>query len=728
MNPLRSLRHPAHYAPPKLILALLLAVSTCASALAEPCLDYRGPDPAIMFEAGGLDGTSVATADGNAYVRQGTAVVVYDISTPAAATVVGQADLTGTIYQLAVIDGYLYARDSTAGLRYAAIGADGLPGAFASLPLPNGARDLAVDGNLLYVAAGSAGLGIIDVGDPGAPAIISMTPAAAAVSHVALSGDVAYCGLFDGRVQPIEITNPAAPVAAPAVASAPYLWSLAVHDGLLVAGHDDNRLYVFALDVPLAPELVGVCDLPDPAGHAFDRDGTLWVAGIYGTLMAMDVTDPSAPAVARMVELSGLCYDVSAAADFLGVAGTGGLRVVDLSQPASGHTLGWHRAPHGFEAVAVSGDRAYGLDYFDGLVTLDVSDPAQPVELARLPLAGDLGAIRLVGDHAFIAANWSGVHVIDLSDPDRPALAMTIPRLTDRISDVQVLGASLVTLAERDSRVYDVSDWHSPQLLATVGGYPIGGVATGSLVVAESSSQNLEVIDFAQPSLPVVRATYTGFTNPVGLAAAGNLVYSVDLAGRFVVLDITAPDQPTLVGECQLGYYCSAVCVLGDVAYVSNDRLGLVAVDVSSPAQPRVIGNRAFAGAIVEVTSANGLLYACTYDGGLAIAPPDCGATAAAAPTPTVANLRLLASPNPFNPRTTLTFELAEPGRASVDVFDLSGRHVRTLAREVSLAAGPQGLPWDGRDDGGQALPAGLYVARLRVGPEDVGLKLTLLK
>jgi flagellar hook assembly protein FlgD len=68
--------------------------------------------------------------------------------------------------------------------------------------------------------------------------------------------------------------------------------------------------------------------------------------------------------------------------------------------------------------------------------------------------------------------------------------------------------------------------------------------------------------------------------------------------------------------------------------------------------------------------------------------------------------------PNPFNPRTDLRFDLAAPARGSLDVFDLGGRHLRRLA-EGGFAAGAHQFAWDGRDDGGRALPSGVYFARL---------------
>lgn len=68
--------------------------------------------------------------------------------------------------------------------------------------------------------------------------------------------------------------------------------------------------------------------------------------------------------------------------------------------------------------------------------------------------------------------------------------------------------------------------------------------------------------------------------------------------------------------------------------------------------------------------------------------------------------------PNPFNPQTTVAWDLPRAGRARVAVFDIAGRRVRVLA-DGDLAAGRHESVWDGRDAAGQRVASGAYVARL---------------
>ena len=70
------------------------------------------------------------------------------------------------------------------------------------------------------------------------------------------------------------------------------------------------------------------------------------------------------------------------------------------------------------------------------------------------------------------------------------------------------------------------------------------------------------------------------------------------------------------------------------------------------------------------------------------------------------------AMPNPFSQRTTFRFSLARAGRADLQVFSVDGRLVRTLTTGVR-EAGEYQLEWNGTDDSGRPMNAGVYYARL---------------
>jgi hypothetical protein len=88
-------------------------------------------------------------------------------------------------------------------------------------------------------------------------------------------------------------------------------------------------------------------------------------------------------------------------------------------------------------------------------------------------------------------------------------------------------------------------------------------------------------------------------------------------------------------------------------------------------------------------------------------------AAGVAVPGATPPATRILAQnrPNPFNPRTVITFTVDRPQHLTLAVFDAAGRHVATLL-EGRVAAGSGAVAWDGTDDHGNAVPSGLYLYR----------------
>ncbi|MCA9785024.1 MAG: T9SS type A sorting domain-containing protein, partial [Candidatus Cloacimonetes bacterium] len=78
--------------------------------------------------------------------------------------------------------------------------------------------------------------------------------------------------------------------------------------------------------------------------------------------------------------------------------------------------------------------------------------------------------------------------------------------------------------------------------------------------------------------------------------------------------------------------------------------------------------------------------------------------------------------PNPFNPSTEIAFHLNHAQQVSVDVFNVQGEKVRTLANQA-FEAGDHSLTFDASD-----LASGVYVAVLKSGAEQRSIKLTLVR
>jgi len=82
---------------------------------------------------------------------------------------------------------------------------------------------------------------------------------------------------------------------------------------------------------------------------------------------------------------------------------------------------------------------------------------------------------------------------------------------------------------------------------------------------------------------------------------------------------------------------------------------------------------------------------------------------------------------NPFNPRTTITFELAQAGPVQVGIYNLRGQLVRTL-HAGDLPAGRYERVWNGQNETGQSVSSGTYLVRLKAAGKQDYVKILLIK
>ena len=83
--------------------------------------------------------------------------------------------------------------------------------------------------------------------------------------------------------------------------------------------------------------------------------------------------------------------------------------------------------------------------------------------------------------------------------------------------------------------------------------------------------------------------------------------------------------------------------------------------------------------------------------------------------------------PNPFNPSTTIPYALTERGPTTLTILNMRGQLVRELVQE-NQARGQHQVAWNGRDQRGLPVDAGVYLCRLEAGAQTAIQKLLLVK
>ena len=83
--------------------------------------------------------------------------------------------------------------------------------------------------------------------------------------------------------------------------------------------------------------------------------------------------------------------------------------------------------------------------------------------------------------------------------------------------------------------------------------------------------------------------------------------------------------------------------------------------------------------------------------------------------------------PNPFNPTTRIDYSVVSDGHVTLNVYDITGRLVSTLV-DGYVDAGYHSVMWDGIDDNGRVVSAGIYFYSLQSENSSMTLKMVYMK
>ena len=83
--------------------------------------------------------------------------------------------------------------------------------------------------------------------------------------------------------------------------------------------------------------------------------------------------------------------------------------------------------------------------------------------------------------------------------------------------------------------------------------------------------------------------------------------------------------------------------------------------------------------------------------------------------------------PNPFNPTTTLRYDIPENSYVTITIYDMLGRHIKTLINQTQ-DAGYRSIIWDATNDYGKPVSSGIYLYQIQAGEYMQTKKMVLLK
>jgi hypothetical protein len=577
------------------------------------------------------------------------------------------------------------AGNTTFGLQVHDVSAPASPELIGSLQQSGLTSVTAIGDTLLTLGIGN-GLHTVDISNPADPYEINLDLIPGQGFNVIAHGDLAVTAMHAGGFSVLDISNLADPLLVATVlptVNEDYI-DLTVLEVML----DDDTLYVitntagplvYDLSAPAAPLLIGYDPALDngtsgPYGEFMDGcliDDQLHIAHWSSTMpgvLNFDVST-STPVYQGRTD----SYDFNrfvASEDGLVYTCAGEMGVYCLSnESGQGLELKGNLLMVEAWGIDVVGRTAHIASTSNGLVIADFTDPETPVVLSQVPL-GQARGVVVQSEIAYVAAFTQGLHTVDVSDPENPELLDTAIVAGQQSLKLSVSG-DLAATADRlgGMNLWNISDPNDIIHLATysTGGHKANDVEIyGDTVYLTVEFEGTHIIDISDPELPVQIGGFAD--NGYGLSLFDNtLIVSLGVLG-ISIYDLTDPVNPDSI-----------------ITYDTTDQ----SLDAC------------FDDGIIYVADYAAVL-ALNYNYGTGVAH---GGVMAAA-------YQMSNYPNPFNPRTDLSFVIPAAGSYSLQVYDVSGRLQRVL-EQGSFDAGLKVISWNGTDDAGNSLPSGVYFARL---------------
>ena len=577
---------------------------------------------------------------------------------------------------------------------------------------------LTLNDNLAYLATGKTGLAIVNISTLENPEAVGFYDTRGNATSVTIGGKYAYIADDHAGVTILEITNPSQPTEVGKFEQVDNAIDIDVrnnqiyvadsYEGLIILDQNikfafellspvnqpgnveavaTNDKYAFlasesqgvrVLDVsdPQAPKEVGLYDTPEQALGITVAGDYIYVADGKGDIRILFISNSDADSVELAekahLELAGESHEIYLV-DKLGyvAAGDGGLRVVNLENPASPKEIGFEDKAKNALGVVVLGEYAYVASGANGLQIVNVLDPTKPAVIRSLDTDGDARAISLIKSttaggrtYVLIADGHNGLRVIDVTDPHDPKevganlepeyaydvitseLLGKYVYVSGRADGLWVVDVSDPTrpkeigfedtpgeahgLAYMDSKVFvanydrgmSIADVTSSTNPTSIGFYDVprqvGDVAVEGMAYLIDSWRGLRVEDVQDPKNPREIGFYDTAGHSQGLAIEGNYAY-LGAANNLMILDISKPTNPTEVKPFGISTPVTAVMVKDDYAYVTHGEGGLRLVQIKDPYNPASAGVFNTSGNATDVYVSGIYAYIADGEGGVSI-------------------------------------------------------------------------------------------------------------
>ncbi len=277
------------------------------------------------------------------------------------------------------------------------------------IALPGYANNVKISGGYAFVAAGDAGLQVVDVRNPTQPALAGALALPGVAIDIRIRGIYAYLACGEAGLQIVRIDTPTSPVLVGGVDTpgiAQDVWLDGTH---AYVADGDAGLQIIDISNPQTPSITGSLSLGGTVAKGVSVSGSYAVVAVGGGTPALAGARPIMPLLA-------------------GGGSSGGVGIIDISNPSSPHLVGSVAVPGDPKDVVASGNIAYVASYTGGLQLVGFSTPASPQNRGGTEGLFVPRDVLLHGNTAICAEQLfpNAVPFVDISDPNSPIFTAVI--------------------------------------------------------------------------------------------------------------------------------------------------------------------------------------------------------------------------------------------------------------------------------------------------------------
>ncbi len=745
-----------------LIVIILVAMAAARPPLAYQDADWFG-DPAVPKTATphfGGDGmleydtslfwsgmSDVEVRDSLAYCSMYNGLMILNVSNPSHPVMVKHLYLPeGPAMDIELAGNYIYLVDWECAFYVIDISNPAAPEIAGKYISPAGGHGIDIRDTLAFVAYGHAyadiGLMILNIKNP-----LNIFPVAKVICEEAYNGmlavqthgDYVYV-VGDCHLWILDITDPASPTTVSRTSMDFYPVNLQLRDTILfLANHDlfipavNSAFSIYSIADPANPRLISQTDLWGVVGDVAVVDSIAYVAnGEYGMVL-YDISDLAAPdSLGTFSPGGGVMGKVAVSGDYAYLVDHWSegysevteppvhFQIVNISDPADPWLAGifhmfWHVSnvlySNGY--VYVLNNSRQDLD----MIVVDVS--GSPDSVGNYETIGSAEDGFIIDDTLYLAAFENGLEVIDISEPANPVRVRTYTAMG--AYDVVVRdGYAYVGCTDWGFRIFDVTSPVNSPVVVLAHNCPCVGLYDHYLYVADIHN-GLFIYDITDPANPV-------YVNKIGNSCGYFYISDHRLYWGQIYDLYSNPENPPVIGDLYDYPEMLGISTYGNYAITAFGDSGIKVLDVSDPQNIDLVFSCNTPSWARTLAVCDDYLFIADLNSLIVMKNQIVTDVESDLVSPYPDSYALHQNhPNPFNLSTEISFCLAEPGQVNIDIYNLLGRKIVTLADGV-FEVGEHNILWDGRDIDGLEAASGIYFYRIKAGEYSETRKMMMLK